>query len=113
MDQEDFISLILSTYEATESISQTARQLNISHSKARKALITAGAWENDKSVAIRNLREQGLSDDEIAAELNISLRVINALSPYQRPIYDVNPSENAQKIKEWRFKKEANGNTTT
>ena len=78
---------IINTYLLTNSLRQTSRELGLSESKIRKILIDAGVYTSDRQEEIRVLRSKGLSPNEIADRLKISVTAINAYLPYQRGIY--------------------------
>ena len=52
--------------------------------KVRKILITEGLWESDTSIKIGNLLAQGLTTEEIAEKLYMSVKNVQAYMPYER-----------------------------
>ena len=46
--------------------------------KVRKILITEGLWESDTSIKIGNLLAQGLTTEEIAEKLYMSVKNVQA-----------------------------------
>ena len=82
------IEKIVSVYENTGSITETALQMEISSTKVRKILITEGLWSSARSVQIRELSDQGKSSSEIAEKLEISKAMVQNYLPYEKGLYD-------------------------
>ncbi|MDY0289515.1 MAG: hypothetical protein RBR15_11885 [Sphaerochaeta sp.] len=82
------IEKIVSVYENTGSISETALQMEISTTKVRKILITEGLWSSARSLQIRELSDQGKSSSEIAEKLEISKEMVQNYLPYEKGLYD-------------------------
>ena len=55
--------------------------------KVRKILITEGLWESDTSIKVGTLLAQGLTTEEIAEILLMSVKNVQAYMPYERGIY--------------------------
>lgn len=99
------IERINACYKSCGSIKQTAAELGFGCGKVRKALITTGAYTSDLSVIIADLRENGLSNKQIAEKLHVSSSTVDAHSPYTKgSYYDVNPTKNALAIRKHRRK---------
>ena len=79
---------IVSVYENTGSITETALQMEISTTKVRKILITEGLWSSARSVQIRELSDQGKSSSAIAETLGISKAMVQNYLPYEKGLYD-------------------------
>lgn len=93
-------------WKQCDSIKATAAHLQISESAVRKALITEGLYTNSTVSSILELRERGLTQQEIAEQLGISVTAVNANLPYERGTYlDQNKTQNALKIRECRDRK--------
>lgn len=84
---ENQVEETISLYLANNSILETARATGMSTVKVRKILITEGLWESDTSIKIRNLLAQGLTTEEIAEMLYMSVKNVQAYMPYERGIY--------------------------
>jgi len=84
---ENQVEETISLYLANNSILETARATGMSTVKVRKILITEGLWESDTSIKIRNLLAQGLTTEEIAETLYMSMKNVQAYMPYERGIY--------------------------
>ena len=78
---------IIRLYSSNNSILETARAAGLSTVKVRKILITEGLWESDTSIKIGTLLEQGLTTEEIAEILCMSVKNVQAYMPYERGIY--------------------------
>ena len=82
------IERVVSVYKKTESISETARQTELSTTKVRKILITEGLWSSPRSEQIRNLVDQGKTSSEIAEILGITTVMVQNYLPYEKGLYD-------------------------
>ena len=84
------IEAVAESYHKTGSFKKTAAELNISTSKVRKALLTAGAWSNETAEEIANLRSEhrDWTDQQIATHLHISLNSVQMYTPYKIGPYD-------------------------
>lgn len=82
------IEKVVSVYEKTGSITETALQMEISTTKVRKILITEGLWSSARSLQIRELADQGKSSSEIAETLEISKTMVQNYLPYEKGLYD-------------------------
>ena len=78
---------VIRLYSSNNSILETARAAGLSTVKVRKILITEGLWESDTSIKIGTLLEQGLTTEEIAEILCMSVKNVQAYMPYERGIY--------------------------
>ncbi|MEA4864001.1 MAG: hypothetical protein VB088_01230, partial [Sphaerochaeta sp.] len=82
------IERVASVYKKTESISETARQTELSTTKVRKILITEGLWSSPRSEQIRDLVDQGKTPSEIAETLGITAVMVQNYLPYEKGLYD-------------------------
>lgn len=82
------IERVASVYKKTESISETARQTELSTTKVRKILITEGLWSSPRSEQIRDLVDQGKTPSEIAEMLGITAVMVQNYLPYEKGLYD-------------------------
>lgn len=78
---------ILSDYSITCSIKDTAKNLAISTVKVRRVLITEGLWSSRSSKAVGDLYRQGYTVRQIADELFMTVKNVQAYIPYNRGIY--------------------------
>ena len=79
---------IIDTYQKLGSIKDTAKQLGVSDVKVRRTLITVGLWRSRSSDAVKELLRLGCSVDEVAEQLHISRKAVEAYMPYSRGSYD-------------------------
>ena len=66
---------------------ETAKETGISTVKVRKILITEGLWESDISLKIGDLLKRGMTTEEIASSLYLSVKNVQAYIPYERGVY--------------------------
>lgn len=83
MSQSD----IVDAYYATRSIKAVAREYGMSEQRARKILITARAIDHPNTRRIAILRDAGLTLEEVAVRMGMSMNVLNSYQPYQRGRY--------------------------
>lgn len=109
-------TLVTATLRLNEqglSVAGIARRLKISEQKARKILITAGAWSSPLSLKIAKMREGGKSIGEISESLGITRNAVLSYTPYDRGMQNAEyPTVNALRIRKCRRNKkkgEANG----
>ena len=76
------VKQILDLYAVNQSILRTADEMGLSTVKVRKVLITEGRWQSDTSVQIGMLLTHGLTTEEIAERLHISVKNVQALSRF-------------------------------
>lgn len=81
------VEQVINLYNSTESIIETAKASGLSTVKVRKILITLGLWKSETSIAIGSLLQQGLTTEQIAARLFMSVKNVQAYMPYERGIY--------------------------
>lgn len=102
---------IVLAYKRTGSIKAAAAATGLSHQTVRRILIEAGEFTSPRAERIAGLHEQGLSLDEICAELSLSRSCVGGYIPYTRGCQAVGPrSENALRIEKCRRKKKAEHN---
>lgn len=74
-------------------------------------MIEVGRYSTKETRAVRKLMRSGMSDEEIATELDMSVRKVRVLKPYKDSrIYGVG-TVSAQKTKECRRRKKENEQT--
>lgn len=97
------IAEIVKCYKAQMAIKEIADWYKINTHKVIKILVTAGVYSSKTYDAIKKLREQGISENEISANLNLSRAAMNDYTPYKKGMYNLeSPSENAKKLRQWR-----------
>lgn len=93
------------------SLNEITEQLHISMSKARKTLATEGIYVTALTKTINQLYNEGLTQAEIAAKLNKSIKAINNHLRYTKCIYNAEQrSANALRIKKHRINQEKRSN---
>lgn len=98
---------VCAIYQEENSIKAVSRFTDLSEWTVRKILITAGLYDSERVRQINELRAQGKTISEIAELLNITTSMVTGYIPYQRAMYcGLNKTTNAQKIAQWRRRKE-------
>ena len=87
MSEQDLYQAIVTDYEKTQSIKQTAENLKTNTIKVRRVLITEGLWSSKTSIAVGELHAKGYSTSEIAKELFISEKNVQSYLPYTKGAY--------------------------
>ena len=78
---------VIASYANNNSVLETAKETGMSTVKVRKILITEGLWESDTSLKIGDLLNQGMTTEEIATTLYMSVKNVQAYMPYERGVY--------------------------
>lgn len=81
------VESVIASYAKNNSILETAKDTGISTVKVRKILITEGLWESDTSLKIGDLLKHGMTTEEIADTLYMSVKNVQAYMPYERGVY--------------------------
>ncbi len=98
---------IVEAYRQMGSVQQVSRELGISAVKVRKVLITEGLWSSPSSRSVGELYDKGLSTAEIAQQLHMTEKNVQAYTPYARGNYGAEfRSESSQRSKEYRLRKQ-------
>lgn len=79
--------------------------IHLSTSKIRKILISGGVYSTELSRSVAKEMEIYKDAKKVAKVLGISTSTVTTYLPYQRQVYNEEPSENARTIKKWREKK--------
>ncbi len=101
----DIINEIIQTYNKTQSIRATAKETGNSWNRVVKILSSNGVIINDTHELILRMQKEGKTISEIAKVTGHNTRTVSAYLPATRPYYNVNLSDNAKRIKNWRAKK--------
>lgn len=78
---------IIKVFKETGSVLDTAHRLNTYPIKVRRVLITEGLWSSKSSRTIAKLLEEGKKVSEIAEELGITDKNVQAYMPYSKGEY--------------------------
>lgn len=97
---------ILEAWNANGTIKSTAKEMHMSWQRVVKELSTAGIIINQTHQDIMDLYNKQMTAEQIAKHLDMSVSTVKSYLPRTRPLYNVNPSENALRIKECRRRKE-------
>lgn len=90
------------------SLRRLADEFDITLMKARKLLITAGAYHSELSDYINRLKEEGKSIEEIMQLTGLSRSSVHSYLPYTRAIYNANEaSAYAERCRLYRQRKNA------
>ncbi len=81
------VESVIASYARNNSVLETAKEIGISTVKVRKILITEGLWESDTSIKIVDLLKRGMTTEEIADTLYMSVKNVQAYMPYERGVY--------------------------
>lgn len=93
---------------SNESLRCVAREFDITHLKARKLLITAGAYSTEISDYVNSLKTDGKTIPEIMQTTGLSRASVHSYLPYSKIIYNAKElSLNAERIRKYRKRQEA------
>lgn len=95
---------ILKAFNKSGSVGGAAKEVRCSWNRVIKSLSSSGVLINDTHEIILDLRDAGMTPDQIAKQVGISIKTVQAYLPRVRPVYGENRSKNAKKINEWRAK---------
>ena len=98
----DLDEKILELYDEFSSIKAVSKRTKCSWNRVVKSLSTSGVVINQTHALILNYYEKGLSPSEIANQMEINVKTVQAYLPRVRPVYGEDLSKNALKIKRWR-----------
>ena len=97
-----------SSEEKDTSLRQVAAEFDMTHLKARKLLITAGAFSSDICDEIQELKAEGKTIPEIMKVTGLSRASVHSYLPYTKVIYNAKElSLNAERLKKFRVRQEA------
>ena len=96
---------ILKAFNKSGSVKGAAEEIGCSWNRVIKSLSSSGVLINDTHEIILDLRDAGMTPDQIAKQVGISIKTVQAYLPRVRPVYGENRSKNAIKINEWRNKR--------
>lgn len=95
---------ILESYKILQSVKGTAKDTGYSWNRVVKALSSNGYILSETHAEILNKFKAGKSADEIAKEMSLNEKTVQAYIPRIRPVYNENMSVNALRIKQSREK---------
>lgn len=106
MARDELYDQIVSEFKRCGSVKKTASNVGTSLVRAQRVLITEGLWSSETSEAIRKLAEKGMTVPEIASEMYLSVKTVQAYFPYTKGFYSENrKSHDAKKSDAYRRRK--------
>ena len=101
---DNLVSNVISAYNKTLSLKATAAMCEMTEGKARKILLSNNIVPDSLvTKKIMRLHESGMSSGNIATELNMTAKAVNAHLPYANGMYRADgPSKNAMTIRKHR-----------
>lgn len=102
---DDLMVEMVKSYNAGMSTKEMAAYSGMEMHKVIKILVTAGVYSGETYDRIKEFRECGMSDTEIADRLGIKKSTMNIYTPYKKGIYNLNTdsaSKNALRIRKHR-----------
>ena len=110
---QEYMKMITETYETERksvkkrSLRMVADEFDITLMKARKILITAGAYHSDICDRIIKLKEEGKTIEEIMKMTNLSRASVHSYLPYSKAVYNSKElSQYAERCRTYRLRKE-------
>lgn len=99
----DYYQGTISDTQPEGSIRETAHKFAITRTKTRKILVTCGVYNTPLARRIAALRKQGMSIEEIAAEVSMSPSTVSTYLPYENKIDgSLAPSTHAARVRQYR-----------
>lgn len=98
---------ILKAFNKSGSVKGTAEEIGCSWNRVIKSLSSSGIVINDTHEIVLDLYESGMTPDQIAKQMGINIKTVQAYFPRVRPVYGENRTKNATKISEWRNRRKA------
>ena len=99
----DYYQGTISDTQPEGSIRETAHKFAITRTKTRKILVTCGVYNTPLARRIAILRKQGMSIEEIAAEVSMSLSTVSTYLSYENKIDgSLAPSAHAARVRQYR-----------
>ena len=100
----DSVKEIIAAYESLGSVRATVLKTGYSWNKIVKTLSSRGYVLSETHAEILAKHELGFSNEEIASQIGLNKKTVQAYLPRVRPVYNENPSKNAIAIKKYRKK---------
>lgn len=100
--EADLTQTIIDEYRKENSIARVAKKLNTTQVKVQRVLITEDLWTSKRTRQIAEMRQQGLSVEEIAEILGKDVKTIQTFLPYSRGQYGNSGSDDAIRSKDYR-----------
>ena len=84
---KNLLDAVTESYEETGELKQTAVEFDMSPLKIRKLLITSGAYSNEISKEVNDMRAAGKSIVEIQELTGLKKSSVNGYLPYSKSMY--------------------------
>lgn len=108
MAKDELYQKIIEDYKVTGSVKRTAENLGTTLVRAQRVLITEGLWSSDTSDEIWRLYQKGLTVKEIAKQLFVTEKTVQAYLPYTKGYYsDTQKSDEALRSSDYRSRKQS------
>lgn len=104
---QELMDTVDEVYLKKHEIKATATELDLAPLKARKLLITSGILHYEETEEILVYQKKGLSLEQIQEYMGIGRASINGYLPYTKVPYKNELSQNAERLKTYRERKEA------
>lgn len=104
MEETDTYSAIVTAFQQTRSVNKIVELTKVSKLTVQKVLITEGLWESERSREVLQLKNKGYTTEEIAEQLHISVKGVQAYLPYSRKPYGSETSSDSVKSRKKREK---------
>ena len=98
----DLYNAIVKTFLELQSVKDVAATLEVSPVKVRKVLITECLWTSRTSKQVADLRAEGLTTSQIAAQLCTTEKAVQQYLPYSRGLYGGERSGEAVRSLDYR-----------
>lgn len=104
VQDENLYQKVIADYRITNSVKKTAQNVGTSLVRAQRILITEGLWSSHTSEQVGGLFRKGMTTSEIAKQLVISEKTVQAYLPYTRTEtgYGESRSYNSKKSEDYR-----------
>ncbi len=102
IENENVYQRIIDKYKETRSVNRTASEIRVSRVKVQRVLITEGLWTSKSSQLIGYYYKIGLTNEEIAKKLSISVKNVQAYIPYSRGEYGGKKTRDAIRCNKYR-----------
>ena len=104
VQDEKLYQKVIADYRITNSVKKTAQNVGTSLVRAQRILITEGLWSSHTSEQVGELFRKGMTTSEIAKQLVISEKTVQAYLPYTRTEtgYGECRSYNSKKSEDYR-----------
>lgn len=104
---EALLDTVDEVYQEKQEIKAVALELNLAPLKIKKLLITSGQLKYPETEQILNLKQEGRTSEEIQEVMGLSRASINSYLPYSKIPYKGEMSQNAERVRLYKERKEA------